>query len=394
MSKFQKKQTFETCSKYSKQSKESYMKKSISMVLLAFTACAFLAGCNKKSGASSEAAASVAKVIVDHTGTQVTIPANVERVVISSLLPLPSVYCLYMGGPKKLVGMHPSSKAAAVNSYLSTCYPEIKDIDSNFVKGSTVSVEELLALKPDLILYNAGNQEEREIFNSVGIPAVGFSTNIAGFNTIETYAQWIKLLGEIFGQTKRSDEIIEYGRSVNEMVKSRTASLSENEKPVCLFLYACEANSITTYGGNMFNQYWIETCGGKNASFDLKGSASINMEQIYQWNPDKIFITNFTPALPEDLYTNATGTYDWSSIKAIQNKEVYKNPLGMYRWAPPSSDTPLALQWFAKQIQPELFSDIDMDAEIKSYFKKFYGVELTDENLNDIYHPARAASGK
>ena len=66
----------------------------------------------------------------------------------------------------------------------------------------------------------------------------------------------------------------------------------------------------------------------------------------------------------------------------------------MYRWAPPSSDTPLALQWFAKQMQPELFADIDMDKEIISYFKKFYGVELTKDDLKAIYNPSRAASGK
>ena len=371
------------------------MKKSFGKSLCAFfvVLSVLASGCTKKSG-SGASRPSVKKVVVDHTGTEVSIPEKIERVVISSLLPLPSVYCLYMGGPKKLVGIHPSSKAAAVNSYLSICYPEIKDIDSSFVKGNAVSIEQLLELKPDLILYNAGNSAEKELFASTGIPAIGFSTNIAGFNTIETYASWITLLGEVFGKTQKCDEIIAYGRKIDEMVKSRTAALPDDKKPVCLFLYACEENSITTYGGNMFNQYWIETCGGKNASFELKGSAAINMEQIYQWNPDKIFLTNFTPALPEDLYTNGIGTYDWSSVKAVQNKEVYKNPLGMYRWAPPSSDTPLALQWFAKQIQPELFSDIDMDAEITKYFKQFYGVDLTASDLEAIYNPARAASGK
>lgn len=366
------------------------MKKVTQLLCAVVAAGLMLASCSKKEANVSASS----KVITDHNGTQVTIPAKVERVVISSLLPLPSVYCLYMGGPKKLVGMHPSSKAAAVNSYLATCFPEIKEIDSSFVKGNAVSIEQLLELKPDLILFNAGNTVEKELFATTGIPAVGFSTNIAGYNTIETYAQWITLLGEIFGKTEKCDEIIAYGRKVEEMVKSRTASIPEDKKPVCLFLYACEENSITTYGGNMFNQYWIETCGGKNASFEVKGSATLNMEQIYQWNPDKIFLTNFTPALPEDLYTNAIGKYDWTNISAIKNRQVYKNPLGMYRWAPPSSDTPLALQWFAKQIQPELFSDIDMDAEIKTYFEKFYGVSLTDENIHDIYHPARAASGK
>ena len=116
------------------------------------------------------------------------------------------------------------------------------------------------------------------------------------------------------------------------------------------------------------------------------------MEQIYEWNPDKIFITNFSAYLPEDLYNNTIEGDDWSHVKAVADGEVYKFPLGMYRWFPPSSDTPLALLWLAQQIQPELFSDIDMDQEIKDYFQKFYQVELTDDDVQTIYNPAREAA--
>ena len=33
------------------------------------------------------------------------------------------------------------------------------------------------------------------------------------------------------------------------------------------------------------------------------------------------------------------------------------------------------------------FSDIDMDAEIKEYYSRFYGIELTDEDLEKLYNP-------
>ncbi len=66
----------------------------------------------------------------------------------------------------------------------------------------------------------------------------------------------------------------------------------------------------------------------------------------------------------------------------------------MYRWFPPSSDTPLALMWLAKTIQPELFTELDLDTEIKDYYEKYYNVTLTDDDLADIYNPAREASGK
>jgi len=118
------------------------------------------------------------------------------------------------------------------------------------------------------------------------------------------------------------------------------------------------------------------------------------MEQIYEWDPDIILITNFSAYLPEDLYNNSIEGHDWSNVSAVKNGQVYKFPLGMYRWFPPASDTPLVLTWLAKTIQPELFADVDMDAEIKDFYKEHYGAELTDEDVQQIYNPAREAAGQ
>ena len=73
------------------------------------------------------------RTIVDHTGAEVVLPTEIKRVVISSILPLPSVYCLFRGSADDLVGIHPSSMAAAQNSYLINVYPEIADVDTRFV---------------------------------------------------------------------------------------------------------------------------------------------------------------------------------------------------------------------------------------------------------------------
>ena len=117
------------------------------------------------------------------------------------------------------------------------------------------------------------------------------------------------------------------------------------------------------------------------------------MEQVYEWDPDIIFITNFSPYQPDDLYNNTIDGNDWSNVTAVKNQQVYKFPLGMYRWFPPASDTPLVLKWLATKIQPDLFKDMDMDQEIKDYYEKYYNVTLTDEDLQKIYNPASAASG-
>ena len=367
------------------------MKKIVKAVSV-LAAVLMLAGCAK----TEKAKAPATRTIIDHTGAEVVVPAEINRVVIGSILPLASVYCMYMGSTEKLVGMHPSSMAAAKNSYLATVFPEVVKIDSSFVQNGAVNVEELLKLKPDVVFYAAGNDEERQVYENAGIPAIGFSTTRKEWHCIDTYADWIDLLSQIFAddsKTARAKEIIDYGYAVEKKIKDRVANLSDDQKPNVMILFNYDDSAMTAAGHHFFSKYWIETPGGKNV-VDAKGQMKINMEQVYQWNPDMIFITNFSPRLAEDLLENKIDGADWSLVKAVQDGKVYKFPLGMYRWFPPASDTPLVLQWLATKIQPELFADIDMDKEIKDYYKRFYGVDLTPKDLQAIYNPARAASGK
>lgn len=346
---------------------------------------------NTETAESAESAGT--RTVVDDTGVEVEIPEKLDRIVISSILPLPSVYCFFRGSSEGLVGIHPSSMAAAENSYLTTVYPEITELDTSFVENGEINIEQLMKLEPDVVFYSAANTDEREMYDNAGIKAIGFSTTLSDYNCIETFANWVDLLGQIFGDSDRAQEVIEYGRSVEAKVLEKTATLSDEEKPKVLVLFNYGDGTITTSGSNFFGEYWIEAAGGINVAAELNGQPEINMEQIYAWNPDMIFITNFSSVLPEDLYNNTIEGDDWSNVKAVQEGQVYKFPLGMYRWFPPSSDTPLALMWLAKTIQPELFADIDIDQEIKDYYVKYYNVELTDDDLQVIYNPAREAAG-
>lgn len=334
------------------------------------------------------------RTVVDHTGVEVEIPEKLDKVIISSILPLPSVYCYFNGSSDGLVGIHPSSMAAAENSYLTTVYPKLTEVDTSFVENGEINIEQLMTLEPDVVFYSAANTEEREMYDNAGIKAIGFSTTMSDFNTIETFSNWIDLLGQIYGESEKADEIIEYGRNVESEILKNVAIIEEEDKPKVLILFNYGNGKITTSGSSFFGQYWIESAGGINVASELSGQAEINMEQIYEWNPDMIFITNFSSVLPEDLYDNTIEGNDWSQVEAVRNKQVYKFPLGMYRWFPPSSDTPLTLMWLAKTIQPEVFDYIDMDSEIKTYYKKYYNVELKDEDVQTIYNPAREASGQ
>ena len=342
---------------------------------------------------SAEAAASEeaegTRTITDHAGHEVVLPEKVERVAIGGLTPLTSVYCMFMGSSDGLVGIHPDSKNAAVNSILGEAYPGLKDLPDGWASGDDINMEELIKLDPDVVFYNADVTANYDALEAAGNPAVGFSTTLFDdYNTIDTFNAWIELMKEVMGPSDRADGIIAYGEEVQKTVADKLAEIPEEEYPNTLILSNYNESAITA-GGTSFANYWITSTGGKNLGYDVGAFVGeVNMEQIYEWNPDVLFLNSFSAYTSEDLYNNtAADGHDWSGIKAVQDKRVYKIPLGMYYWFPPSSDSPLMLQWMAKQMYPELFEDLDIEQEIKDYYSGFYGLELTDDQVDLILNP-------
>lgn len=337
---------------------------------------------------------SATRIVVDHLGNEVEVPAEINTIVTTSITPMPSVYCMFAGSAEKLIGMSPSSMAAVENSLLAEIMPEIKDVSTEFMTGGEVNVEELVAMNPDVVFCHAGKVEEYEQLRAAGLTVVAVATADWGSDSIATFEAWIQLLGEVFGEEDKAAGIVAYGREVEAMIQECIATVDESERPRVMFLYKYSDGVIQTSGNSHFGQYWAEATGAVNVAGEQDASAlEINMEQVYEWDPDMIYITNFVPYLAEDLYNNAIEGHDWSVVSAVEDGQVYKCPLGVYRWYPPSSDTPLMLLWMAQTNYPELFSDIDLEAEMKEYYQKFYGITLTDEDIVKIFNPTREAAG-
>ncbi len=360
------------------------MKKLIALLLV----LVLLAGC------APAATVENTRTIIDHDGVSVTLPEKVERIVVCDILPLPSVLAVFFDSAEKIVGMSDTSMSAAKNGLLGELYPEILDAETNFIDGSTVNAEELMKLQPDVVFYNASRKELGEQLRKAGFPAVAISVNKWDYDCIETLNQWAALLGEIFPENDRREAVAAYSGKIYNLVQDRVREIPERKQVLFLYQYS-EANLLTS-GQKFFGQWWADAIGAENVARELStdNSVSVNMEQVYAWNPEMVFITNFTTAGPDDLYENTVGVYDWSGIQAVQDRQVYKMPLGMYRSYTPGADTPVTLLWMAKTAYPELFADIDILEETKAYYREVFGVELTDTQAASIFAPdSDAGSG-
>ena len=331
--------------------------------------------------------------VTDHAGNAVEVPNTLDRIVVLDIYPVPAALSVFFGSASKIVGMAQPSMTAAQNSLLGQLYPDILNAETGFIDGSEVNIEELMKLDPDVVFYSAGQTAQAELLASAGIPALGISVNKWDYNCIETLKHWVELFEQVFPGTEKTKQVEEYSNKMYELVQERVSGLSDAERAKVFFLFGYSDANITTSGAHFFGQWWCDAIGAVNVANELeKDNANpVNMEQIYQWNPEQILITNFNAAKPDDLYNNSIGTWDWSGVKAVQDKKVYKLPLGIYRAYTPGIDTPITLLWMAQTIYPELFSDIDIISEAQKYYKDVFGIELTPEQASSIFAPVSAA---
>ena len=369
------------------------------------SALTFLAGAAAASAAGIPAVPAFAaekdkkaktRIVVDDNGDKVEVPEKIERVVVTNILPLASAVAVYLNDGSRIVGMHPASYSAAKNGLLGELYPEVLKADTGFIQGASLNIEALMALKPDVVLVNAPDRRMIDMIRGAGLAAFGISPSKWHYDVIVTHNRWMQSLAQLFPEAKGKGELIEKkSLEIAKLVKDRTQDIKREDRARMLFVFRYDAKSLVTSGKNFFGQYWCDAVAGINVAEGItadNSNAVIGMEEVYGYDPDVIFITNFTAALPEDLLKNKIGGDDWSPVKAVREKRVYKMPLGIYRSYTPSADTPLTLLWMAKRVYPERFKDIDLTKEVKDYYQTVFGVTLTDRQVEGMFSPEAAAS--
>ncbi|WP_336634649.1 ABC transporter substrate-binding protein [Lysinibacillus fusiformis] len=378
------------------------MKKYGFLATLALTA--MLAACGSQgeetgSKSSSEAANSEVqatveeKIVTDQLGREVTVPGSIDRVVTGGILPYFSTWYVATNSTKEIVGMHPNSYNAAKNSILAKISPDVLKADTSFVQNGEVNVEELMKINPQLYVEIATDEKSIDKISEAGIPVVAVKAiDAAAAEPLATFNSWLTLTSQITGTTERADRFLDEGKKVQAQLDEQLKDVEKQDKPRAMILFMHNDKSITVGGKNFFGNQWLNATGAIDvAENDVTGKKEVNMEQIYAWNPDIIYITNFTETQPDDLLQNKVTGQDWSQIKAVQDGKVYKIPLGIYRWFPPSGDAPLMLKWMAQKNHPTLF-DYKIEDEIKTYYKDFYEFEISDSEIQSILNPSSDAA--
>lgn len=380
-------------------------KKILSLLLVFIMMAGILGGCSKKehearknsgakNAATEEKVADVdeagSHIVTDHAGHEVEVPNKIEKIVIDQV-PILSTYMAYNEGKAPhIVGYAGSLKQVISETVLKDMAPELLDATNTVQGQSDINVEEIMKLKPDVIFYNAKNQDRYEKLSKTGVPCIGFVTMGADTpaDPINRYGEWLKLLEDVFGEKGKMDDFLKAGDDIVKDVEERIASVPDEKRPSGMILWKYQEGTPIVAGKGTFGDFWLKRLKVKNVAEEAKGYANVNVEQIYSWNPDVFYLDG--PGLlnikTEDVYNNSVEGFDFSNLKSVKDKRVYNSKLGMWNWLTPNPDAPLVLAWLASETYPDAFKDYDLNKVIKDYYQKWYNYELTDEQIEDMFN--------
>ncbi|MDD3899390.1 MAG: ABC transporter substrate-binding protein [Syntrophomonadaceae bacterium] len=351
--------------------------KYLALLLTLLFTIVILPGCQGRGGENLTTAPSndtdAFITVKDCIGRQVKVPKNVERIA-----------CKYAYSGHVTVMLGCGSKIVAINNglkrdvMLNKVCPGIGNCIMPF-SSRYINIEELIKAEPDLVfiqLETAQNQAEVEKLDKFNIPYL-----VINFNNMEEQMNSIAVIGESLGKSERAREYNEYYQDCINLVQSAAANIPEQDR---VRLYHSVNEATRTDSSDSLPADWIETTGAINVSVDkplklVEGDSYASLEQILLWDPDLIIANE--PGVGQYILTNT----QWAPLKAVKEKQVYQMPIGISRWGHPGGiETPLALLWTAKTVYPEKFADLDLKAEAKDYYQKFFNYSLTAEEMEQI----------
>lgn len=329
--------------------------------------------------APPEEAAPQEREITDMAGRTMTVPLEIESVFSTG--PAAAIY-LYTLVPDKLLGWN-----YALNDIEKSIILEQYHDLPNFGQGDVVNYEAVIAAGPTIALnvtsINDGSIDASDaLAEQLGVPVVMVSSDLLDAPAV------YRFMGELFGVEEQAEALAAYAEETFNAISSLDIP---NEEKVRIYYGNGEDSLETAPAGSSHGQI-IDLVNAVNVADLELGDGSrvqISAEQLLAWDPDVIIVNGEPKA---DMTGSAAAEAIladplFATLKAVQNGAVYGTPNAPFSWVdrPPGPNRIVGMRWLSGLIYPE-YLDYDVDEAVREFFQLFYHVELTDEQLTQLYN--------
>lgn len=347
---------------------------------LGMLACASVLAC------SSVAVYAKPVQITDVLGRKVTVDLPAKRVVLGFY------YQDYMavGGKNALDNVVGFSKAVwsdwAPPSWaaFSKAVPKLNRLaDVGEVEVGTFSVEKVLSLKPDLLVladwqYQALGSDLDKL-KKAGVPVV------LDYNaqTVAKHVKSTEIIGTLTGQQQKAQKLAADYKKIADTIQSRIKK-ANLPKPKVYVEFGNKGPSeySVTFGKSMWGAMTALVGGNNIAASSIEFYGPMNPEKVLASKPDVVVITGRETELAKNKEAMVLGwgipkaeaqrrlagfakRAGWSSLPAVKNKRVY----GAYHANSRTLSDGASLQFMAKAVYPQLFSDLNPEKTYLDFYR-------------------------
>lgn len=233
---------------------------------------------------------------------------------------------------------------------------------------------ELLALKPDIYIdYGSMHQDYIDAIEAIqrrtGVPGIILDGALS--RVPETYRR----LGAALGVASRGERL---GVAAQRILTMFRGALASSKARVYV---ACSADVVMPCLADESGGEQLAWLGGMNVA-GASASApqrALAIAEIKALRPNIIIVSGAGAAVR--LRQNPA----WQSVEAVAAGRVYEWPQLPYSWGarPPSVNRLPGLMWLAYKASDRAF-DAAFYAEIRSFYRDFYHVELTESQTRKV----------
>jgi len=260
----------------------------------------------------------------------------------------PASVLLYALAPHMLLGW-PHALAPAARSELTPLGRALPQLGRLSGRGSTLSLETLLALKPDLIidtgtLNDTYRATARRTAQQTGVPYLLIDGDIL------LSAQTLQTLGQLLGVAPRGQLLAQQAQAILDAASNLRRRLADSGPT---FYAARGADGLETASRGSIHTQALELCGMRNvvqaAVGGERGSGlgRVSLEQLLVWQPDWIFTHDSA------FYVWVRQSPLWQRLSAIREQRLVLAPAAPFGWLdmPPGMNRLLGVQWISQTLQ-------------------------------------------
>jgi iron complex transport system substrate-binding protein len=309
------------------------------------------------------------RTVTDMAGRKVSIPGTINRIATVGSIPVINGFVFALRDGAKLVNGLPDFASIPRWKYQTVIAPEMAGKPRMQTSDRLPNIEELLKAAPDVVFTM--DKPTLPTYERANLNAVYLS-----WTQPEDVKIAIALMGEVLNKQMPAKAYVEYFDDTLKKVRTSFDRISVDKR--ARVFYGTLSPSLSN--PHLISEWWIAAAGGVSVTKDVHATEAItiNAEQLVVWNPQVILLSN-----PGDLRVAYSDTR-YAQLSAVTNKRVYVTPVGVHLWGNRNIEQPLTVLWTAKTLYPGLFKGLDIRAEVKNFYSRIFGFNLTDTQVDEI----------